>query len=49
MEISSIIFWLVVTAAIFYIVSIYNQLVTLRNRYQNGFAQIEVQFRGQFT
>ena len=48
MEISSIVFWLVVTAAIFYIVSIYNQLVALKNRYQNGFAQIEVQLKRRY-
>ena len=48
MEISSIIFWLVIIGIIFYIVSIYNQLVTLKNRFENGFSQIEVQLKHRY-
>jgi LemA protein len=48
MDISSIIFWLVIVGLIFYIVSIYNQLVTLKNRYQNAFSQIEVQLKRRY-
>ena len=48
MEISSIIFWVVIVGIIFYIVSIYNQLVTLKNRFQNGFSQIEVQLKRRY-
>ncbi len=48
MEISSIIFWLVIIGIIFYIVSIYNQLVTLKNRFENGFSQIEVQLKRRY-
>jgi LemA protein len=48
MEISSIIFWVAIIAIIFYIVSIYNQLVTLKNRFQNGFSQIEVQLKRRY-
>ncbi|MAZ66723.1 MAG: hypothetical protein CMF25_06400 [Kangiellaceae bacterium] len=37
------IFLIVVAVLGFYIVSIYNKLVTLKNRFKNGFAQIDVQ------
>jgi LemA protein len=45
---SSIIFWVGVVAIIFYIISIYNRLVTLKNRFQNGFSQIEVQLKRRY-
>ena len=48
MSISSIIFWLLVIGAIFYVVGIYNRLVALKNRYQNAFAQIEVQLKRRY-
>jgi LemA protein len=48
MEISTIVFWLVLLALVIYIVSIYNRLVTLKNRYLNGFAQIEVQLKRRY-
>jgi len=48
MEISSIIFWVIVVGLIFYVVSIYNTLVTLKNRYQNAFSQIEIQLKRRY-
>ncbi|WP_427978247.1 LemA family protein [Agarivorans sp.] len=48
MPISLIIILLLVVAVIFYIVGIFNRLVNLRNRYQNGFAQIEVQLKRRY-
>ena len=35
----------IVVAVAMFVIGIYNRLVTLRNRYQNGFAQIEVQLK----
>ncbi len=37
------IFLIIIIAAIFYAVALYNGLVTKRNRYKNAFAQIDVQ------
>jgi LemA protein len=48
MAISSIIFWVIIAGLLFYIVGIYNHLVTLKNRYQNGFSQIEVQLKRRY-
>lgn len=48
MEISSIVIWVVIIGSILYVISIYNQLVTLKNRFQNGFSQIEVQLKRRY-
>ena len=48
MEVSSIVFWLIIIGLLGYVVSIYNTLVTLKNRYQNAFSQIEVQLKRRY-
>lgn len=48
MEIGTIIFLVVVLAIVFYVVSIYNNLVKFKNRYENGFSQIEVQLKRRY-
>ena len=48
MEMNTIIFLVVAVALVFYIISIYNNLVTYKNRYENGFSQIEVQLKRRY-
>ena len=48
MDWSVIISWGIVIAIVLYIISIYNRLVQLRNRYKNAFAQIDVQLKRRY-
>ncbi len=45
MSTGTIIFLVVLAILIFYAISIYNRLVSLKNRFQNAFAQIDVQLK----
>ncbi|MFT6389220.1 MAG: LemA protein [Cellvibrionaceae bacterium] len=48
MSITAIVIIVILVLLIVYIVGIYNRLVSLKNRYQNGFAQIEVQLKRRY-
>lgn len=48
MSLGTMLFWGVCIALLVYLVSIYNTLVKLRNRFRNAFAQIDVQLKRRY-
>ncbi len=48
MSVATIVTLVVLVLIFFFVVSIYNKLVSLKNRYQNAFSQIEVQLKRRY-
>lgn len=48
MSVTTLVILVIAALLVFYAIGIYNKLVTLRNRFKNAFAQIEVQLKRRY-
>ena len=48
MSVSTLVAAVVVVVLVFYVITVFNRLVTLRNQFKNAFAQIEVQLKRRY-
>ena len=48
MSLGAIIFLVIILGAVFFVIAIYNGLVTARNQFKNAFAQIDVQLQRRY-
>jgi len=48
MDIGTIVFWVIIIGLVFYVITIYNRLVSSRNAFKNAYSQIDVQLQRRY-